>query len=86
MYIFVERAIMQVAKWGNSLAIRIPSSVVEALELQEGDEIDVRLPANARAFEIERKPKPSDFLVRIRKFRGVVPADFKFDRQASNER
>jgi antitoxin MazE len=77
---------MQVAKWGNSLAIRIPSAVVEALKLQEGDEIEVRLPANSRAFEIERKPKATDFLVRIREFRGLLPADFKFDRQASNER
>jgi antitoxin MazE len=83
---YIQGVFMQVAKWGNSLAIRIPASVVEALKLQEGDEIDVRLPANARAFEIERKPKASDFLVRIRKFRGLVPADFKFDRETSNER
>jgi antitoxin component of MazEF toxin-antitoxin module len=26
---------MQVSKWGNSLAIRLPASVVEALELHE---------------------------------------------------
>ena len=30
---------MQVAKWGNSLAIRIPASVAEALDLKEGDDI-----------------------------------------------
>ena len=30
---------MQVAKWGNSLAIRLPAAVVEALKLKEGDEI-----------------------------------------------
>jgi hypothetical protein len=28
---------MQVAKWGNSLAVRLPSAVVEALDLKEGD-------------------------------------------------
>jgi antitoxin MazE len=77
---------MQVAKWGNSLAIRIPASVVEALKLKEGDEIEVRIPAKGRAFEIEHKPGAQDFLTRIRKFRGLVPADFKFDRESGNER
>jgi len=32
---------MQVAKWGNSLAVRLPAAVVEALELKEGDEIEI---------------------------------------------
>ena len=32
---------MQVSKWGNSLAIRLPAAVVEALELHEGDDIEV---------------------------------------------
>ena len=32
---------MQVARWGNSLAIRLPASVVEALGLKEGDDIEV---------------------------------------------
>lgn len=30
---------MQVAKWGNSLAVRLPTAVVEALDLKEGDQI-----------------------------------------------
>ena len=30
---------MQVAKWGNSLAVRLPASVVEVLRLKEGDEV-----------------------------------------------
>ena len=32
---------MQVAKWGNSLAVRIPAELVRELELREGDEIDL---------------------------------------------
>lgn len=32
---------MQVAKWGNSLAVRLPASVVEALGLREGDDIEI---------------------------------------------
>ena len=30
---------MKVAKWGNSLAVRLPAAVVEALQLQDGDDI-----------------------------------------------
>ena len=32
---------MQVSKWGNSLAVRLPRAVVEALKLKEGDEIEI---------------------------------------------
>ena len=32
---------MRVSKWGNSLAIRLAASVVEALRLKEGDEVEV---------------------------------------------
>ena len=46
---------MQVAKWGNSLAIRLPVAVVEALELREGDEIEIHV-ADARQLGVARKP------------------------------
>jgi antitoxin MazE len=42
VYIFLE-APMQVAKWGNSLAVRLPTAVVEALGLKEGDQIEIRI-------------------------------------------
>jgi antitoxin MazE len=76
---------MQISKWGNSLAIRIPATVVEALQLKEGDDIEIRVPSE-RTFEVTRKPSTREFLQRIRQFRGHLPADFKFDRDAANER
>ena len=76
---------MQVAKWGNSLAIRIPAAVVEALELQPGDEVEVHV-AGARQFEIARKASRDDLLKRLRALRGRLPADFVFDRDEANER
>ena len=36
---------MQVAKWGNSLAVRLPAAVVEALEIKEGDDIEIEVEA-----------------------------------------
>src|SRR5471032_1821848 len=50
-----EGADMQVAKWGNSLAVRLPAAVVEALELHEGDDVEVVI-AGAREFQIKKKP------------------------------
>ena len=76
---------MQVSKWGNSLAVRLPAAVVEALALKEGDEIEIHV-AGARAFEVRRRPAPRELLARLRKFRGRLPADFKFDRLEANER
>ena len=76
---------MQVAKWGNSLAVRLPVAVVEALTLKEGDEIEI-LVSGVRTFEVKRRPGASELLARLRKFRGRLPADFKFDRLEANER
>lgn len=33
---------MQVARWGDGLAVRLPDDVVEKLALKEGDEVDIR--------------------------------------------
>lgn len=76
---------MLVAKWGNSLAIRLPQSVVDALKLREGDDIQVEI-AGARSFEIGVKPSSAQLLARLRKLRGRLPEDFKFDRLEANER
>lgn len=76
---------MQVAKWGNSLAVRLPAAVVEALQLKEGDEIEIHV-ADARTFGIARKPGRADLLKRLRAYRGRLPADFTFDRDEANAR
>ena len=76
---------MQVAKWGNSLAVRLPRAVVEALDLKEGDSIEIHV-AGARVFDVEKVPAPGDLVARLRKFRGRLPDGFKFDRLKANER
>jgi len=76
---------MQIAKWGNSLAVRIPAAVVEALGLKEGDEIEIHV-ADARNFGIARKPGRAELLKQLHAFRGRLPADFKFDRNRANAR
>ena len=76
---------MQVAKWGNSLAIRLPAAVVAALQLKEGDEIEIHV-ADERGFAVARKPDRAELLKRLRAFRGRLPDDFKFDRDEANAR
>ena len=76
---------MQVSKWGNSLAVRLPSAVVEALGLKEGDEIEIEV-AGEREFLVSRDQSREKALKRIRKLRRPLPAGFKFDRLEANER
>ncbi|MCB2022152.1 MAG: AbrB/MazE/SpoVT family DNA-binding domain-containing protein [Rhizobacter sp.] len=77
---------MQVSKWGNSLAIRLPAAVVEVLDLKEGDDIDIRV-EGARALAVRRGDvRDAEVLARLRAFRGRLPADFRFDRLEASER
>jgi antitoxin MazE len=83
MYIF--GGFMQVSKWGNSLAIRLPAAVVEALELEEGDSVEIRV-AGPRAFEVNRDPARQEAIARLRKLSRPLPAGFVFDREEAHER
>jgi antitoxin MazE len=76
--------IMQVSKWGNSLAVRLPAAVVDVLGLKEGDHIEIVV-ADEK-FAVQRKASNLEILQRLRKYRGRMPADFKFDRLEANER
>jgi antitoxin MazE len=76
---------MQVAKWGNSLAVRLPQAVVEALKLKEGDEIEITV-AGMRRFEIARDRRRDEALKRLRALRRPLPEGFIFDRDDANER
>lgn len=76
---------MQVSKWGNSLAVRLPAAVVEALELKDGDQIEIRI-VGSREFEIGRDRSREEALKRLRTLRRPLPAGFIFDRAEANGR
>lgn len=79
---------MQVSKWGNSLAVRLPAVVVEALDLKEGDQIEIRV-AGKRAFEVTRDKSMERAIARLRKLRETgtpLPPGFRFDRDEANAR
>ena len=76
---------MQVAKWGNSLAVRLPSAVVDALDLKEGDQIEIRI-VGKREFEVNRDRKREHAMARLRQLRRPLPPGFTFSRDEANER
>jgi antitoxin MazE len=59
---------VKVSKWGNSLAVRLPSAVVEALGLKEGGQIEVTI-VGPRQFEIRRDRDLWSAIERLRKLR-----------------
>ena len=76
---------MQVAKWGNSLAVRLPSAVVKALGLKEGDEIEITV-TGRRRFGIARDKNRSLALARLKTLKRPLPKGFRFDRDEANAR
>ena len=67
---------MKVEKWGSSLAVKLPVSVISLLKLKEGDDVEISIVKKAGSIES---------LSTLRKYRGRMPRDFKFDRLDANE-
>jgi antitoxin MazE len=76
---------MQVGKWGNSLAVRLPASVVEGLGLKEGDDIEIEI-ADTRTFKVWRDPSREEALQRLKALNWTLPPGFRFSRDEANER
>jgi antitoxin MazE len=76
---------MQVSKWGNTLAVRLPTAVVDALDLKEGDQIEIRIGGD-RVFEVGRDHTKQHPLARLRRLRRRWPPGFFFDREETNAR
>lgn len=76
---------MRVLRWGNSLAVRLPAAVVDALGLKEGDQIKIQI-VDKRTFEVRRDQSRRRALARLRKMQRPLPAGFVFDREKANAR
>jgi len=76
---------MQVSRWGNSLAVRLPATLVEALGLREGDEVAVEV-ADPRTFRVNRDPRRDEALAALRGLGWHLPEGFRFSREDANAR
>jgi antitoxin MazE len=74
---------MRIAKWGNSLAVRIPANVVKLLKLKAGDEVKIISLLNG--FEVIKDNSKAKALETIASFKGRLNKDFKFSRDEANQ-
>ena len=69
----------------KSLAVRLPSAVLEALNLKEGDNIELHV-EDGRTLEVKKSADRRALVARLRKYRGRLPESFVFDRLEAHER
>jgi antitoxin MazE len=83
---------MQVAQWGNSLAVRLPAALVQDLGLRVGQQIDFQAAKPSRAandavvLTVKKQPTNREILDSLRHLMRPLPADYKFDRDEANAR
>jgi antitoxin MazE len=75
---------MQVAKWGNSLAVRLPADIVRELGLKEGDQID--LVKDDGQVLVRRLARADEVLAGLRRFRGKLNSAERLSRDDAHER
>ncbi len=76
---------MRFAKWGNSLAVRIPADVVAKLRLSPQEEAEIRV-TGEHSFEVIRDRRRAQAIEKLRKLRFTVPDDYVFDRSEIYDR
>ena len=76
---------MHVAKWGNSLAVRLPKALVESMRLKAGDEVDLTRLSD-RTVGVRKIDRREEFLESMAQFNWPLPDGYKFDREEANER
>ncbi len=83
---YMVEAAMQVSRWGNSLAVRLPKALVDQLGLKEGDELRV-VAAKAGTIEVEtREAQRRRALERMAARNWTLPEGYRFDRDEANAR
>ncbi|WP_445492029.1 AbrB/MazE/SpoVT family DNA-binding domain-containing protein [Rhodopseudomonas sp. RCAM05734] len=76
---------MIVSKLADSLIVRLSDDDVKTLGLKEGDIVQVK-PLDVTPARLTDPAERKAALDRLERFRGMMPADFKFNRDEANER
>ena len=82
---------MRVAKWGNSLAVRLPKKLVQELGLKENDDISLVPSSDKHALQVAqndgaRQARREAALKRLAELRWKLPAEYEFGREEANAR
>ncbi len=76
---------MKFAKWGNSIAVRIPAEVVAQLGISADEEAQIKV-TGKNSFEVTRDRRRQEAIEAMRKMRFVLPDDYVFNREELHER
>ena len=76
---------MRISKWGNSLAVRLPRTVVNDLGLKSGDRLEI-VSADPGRLVVARDESRRRAIERMRARALPIPADYAFDRNEANAR
>lgn len=76
---------MQVSKWGNSLAVRLPKKLVDDMGLVEGDKLDV-VEVIDRTIVVQKDDRRKQALQNMQDRGWPLPPGYVFDRDEANER
>ncbi|MXW71977.1 MAG: AbrB/MazE/SpoVT family DNA-binding domain-containing protein [Acidobacteria bacterium] len=76
---------MLISKWGNSLGVRLPRSLVKDLRLEPGDELEV-VSASAARIILAKHDRRARAVERMRVRALPIPEDFTFDREEIHTR
>ena len=77
---------MKLVRTDQGYLLPVPQDVVDALDLHEGDEVDLkRMPVSDDRAAAQDASVEIGLQI-IRRFRGSIPADFRFDRDENDAR
>ena len=82
---YIINDIMQVSRWGNSLAVRLPKALVDDLGLKPGDRLEV-VSATSEKIAVAKDERRRLAVERMRARGWSLPDGYVFDRDEANER
>jgi antitoxin MazE len=81
----IVEAAMQVSKWGNSLAVRLPKKLVEQLGIAAGDDVNVTS-EDGQTIVISKSDGKGDFILKLRVLQKPKPEGFVWSRDDASTR
>ncbi len=76
---------MEIAKWGNSFAVRLPKKLVEELGLSLGDEIEI-LKTEGHSLTVGKSTRKAKALANMHGRKWSTPKGYRFNREEANQR
>ena len=76
---------MKLARWGNSLAVRIPAEVVAKLGIAPNEEVEIKV-TGENSFEVTRDRRRQEAIEAIRRLAVPLPPSYKFNREEIYDR